>query len=193
MRMLSADQLLSLINALGGIVWEADPETFQFLFVSEEAERILGYPVRELARRAGLLAAPHPSGRRRALHGVLPRGDAAGRGSRVRIPDDCRRRPDRVAARHRHGAADAGRRTGAWSASPSTSPPRRSRRRTSAGSSELYEALVENSSDNISLLRRGRRSRSTRARRSAASSDTRPSEVVGRNNFDLVHPGRRRR
>ena len=44
MRMLSADQLLSLINALGGVVWEADPETFQFLFVSEAAERILGYP-----------------------------------------------------------------------------------------------------------------------------------------------------
>src|ERR671913_369031 len=46
MRMLSADKLLSLINALGGIVWEADPETFQFLFVSDEAERILGFPTR---------------------------------------------------------------------------------------------------------------------------------------------------
>ena len=46
MRMLSAEKLLSLINALGGIVWEADAETFQFRFVSEEAERILGYPTR---------------------------------------------------------------------------------------------------------------------------------------------------
>ena len=44
--MLPADKLLSLINALGGIVWEAEPETLQFLFVSEEAERILGYPRR---------------------------------------------------------------------------------------------------------------------------------------------------
>jgi two-component system cell cycle sensor histidine kinase/response regulator CckA len=44
--MLPAEKLLSLINALGGIVWEAEPETLQFLFVSEEAERILGYPTR---------------------------------------------------------------------------------------------------------------------------------------------------
>src|SRR4029450_9130594 len=46
MRMLSAEKLLSLINALGGIVWEADAEPFQFGFVSAEAERILGYPAR---------------------------------------------------------------------------------------------------------------------------------------------------
>src|SRR5688500_12009796 len=46
MLMLSADQLLSLINELGGIVWEAEPETFQFLFVSEQAERVLGFPAR---------------------------------------------------------------------------------------------------------------------------------------------------
>ena len=72
MRMLSAEQLLSLINGLGGIVWEAEPETFQFSFVSAEAERILGYPVRRLARRAGLLGAAHPSRRRRAVRGVLP-------------------------------------------------------------------------------------------------------------------------
>ena len=44
--MLSAEKLLSLVNALGGIVWEAEAETFRFLFVSEEAERILGYPAR---------------------------------------------------------------------------------------------------------------------------------------------------
>ena len=44
--MLSAEKLLSLVNALGGIVWEAEAETFRFRFVSEEAERILGYPTR---------------------------------------------------------------------------------------------------------------------------------------------------
>jgi len=37
----------SLVESLGGIVWEADPETFQFLFVSAYAETILGYPVRQ--------------------------------------------------------------------------------------------------------------------------------------------------
>jgi PAS domain S-box-containing protein len=46
MPMLSAEKLLSLINSLGGIVWEAESDTLQFLFVSEEAERILGYPTR---------------------------------------------------------------------------------------------------------------------------------------------------
>lgn len=34
-----------LVNSLGGIVWEADGETFQFMFVSPQAETILGYPV----------------------------------------------------------------------------------------------------------------------------------------------------
>jgi two-component system cell cycle sensor histidine kinase/response regulator CckA len=36
-----------LVNSLGGIVWEADPRTFQFSFVSAQAEAILGYPVEE--------------------------------------------------------------------------------------------------------------------------------------------------
>jgi two-component system cell cycle sensor histidine kinase/response regulator CckA len=36
-----------LVESLGAIVWEADPETFQFLFVSAHAEAVLGYPVRQ--------------------------------------------------------------------------------------------------------------------------------------------------
>ena len=36
-----------LVSSLGGIVWEADGETFQFTFVSPQAERILGYPVEQ--------------------------------------------------------------------------------------------------------------------------------------------------
>lgn len=34
-----------LINSLDGIVWEANGETFQFTFVSPQAEKILGYPI----------------------------------------------------------------------------------------------------------------------------------------------------
>src|ERR687888_1560731 len=34
-----------LVNSIEGIVWEADAQTFQFLFVSQQAERVLGYPV----------------------------------------------------------------------------------------------------------------------------------------------------
>ncbi len=37
----------TLVNSLGGIVWEADGETFQFIFVSPQAERILGYPIEQ--------------------------------------------------------------------------------------------------------------------------------------------------
>ncbi len=34
-----------LVNSIDGIVWEANAKTFQFHFVSEQAEKILGYPV----------------------------------------------------------------------------------------------------------------------------------------------------
>ncbi len=35
----------ALINSIEGIVWEADAKTFQFTFVSAQAEAILGYPL----------------------------------------------------------------------------------------------------------------------------------------------------
>lgn len=38
------DRFAELVNNLDGIVWEADAETWRFLFVSAQAERILGYP-----------------------------------------------------------------------------------------------------------------------------------------------------
>ncbi|RMH76885.1 MAG: PAS domain S-box protein, partial [Calditrichaeota bacterium] len=34
----------NLVDALGAIIWEADPETTQFTFVSQKAEELLGYP-----------------------------------------------------------------------------------------------------------------------------------------------------
>jgi len=34
-----------LVNSVEGIVWEADVPSFQFLFISKRAERVLGYPV----------------------------------------------------------------------------------------------------------------------------------------------------
>ena len=36
-----------LVSSLDGIVWEANGETFQFTFVSPQAERILGYPLKK--------------------------------------------------------------------------------------------------------------------------------------------------
>ncbi|WP_178377242.1 PAS domain-containing protein [Chryseolinea serpens] len=35
----------SLVGTIDGIVWEADARTFEFKFVSKQAEKILGYPV----------------------------------------------------------------------------------------------------------------------------------------------------
>ena len=37
--------LESLVHSVDGIVWEADAQTIQFSFVSQQAERILGYPL----------------------------------------------------------------------------------------------------------------------------------------------------
>ena len=38
-------RFLDLVNSIDGIVWEADAQTFAFTFVSQQAERILGYPI----------------------------------------------------------------------------------------------------------------------------------------------------
>jgi len=38
---------MDLVNSVEGIVWEADTATFSFSFVSEQAERILGYLVEQ--------------------------------------------------------------------------------------------------------------------------------------------------
>lgn len=40
----SREHLNSLISSVDGIVWEADPETFRFSYVNQQAEAILGYP-----------------------------------------------------------------------------------------------------------------------------------------------------
>jgi PAS domain S-box-containing protein len=38
-------RFMDLVNSVDGIVWEANAGTFAFSFVSEQAERILGYPI----------------------------------------------------------------------------------------------------------------------------------------------------
>ncbi|MGH7491415.1 MAG: PAS domain S-box protein [bacterium] len=42
----SRRQYDELVHSIEGIVWEADASTLQFTFVSNQAERLLGYPVR---------------------------------------------------------------------------------------------------------------------------------------------------
>ncbi|MBC7838189.1 MAG: response regulator [Nitrospiraceae bacterium] len=41
----SQQRYVSLAKSVSGIVWEADPVTFGFTYVSDQAEHILGYPV----------------------------------------------------------------------------------------------------------------------------------------------------
>ena len=43
----SEEQFRELVQAQSAIVWRADPQTLQFTFVSNEAEKKLGYPVEE--------------------------------------------------------------------------------------------------------------------------------------------------
>lgn len=42
-----------LVNSVEGIVWEADAESFKFSFVSQQAERVLGYPTEKWLNEAG--------------------------------------------------------------------------------------------------------------------------------------------
>ena len=57
-----------LVNSVGGIVWEAEPETWQFLFVSKQAERLLGYPVSQWYNEPGFWASHiHPEDKERAV------------------------------------------------------------------------------------------------------------------------------
>src|SRR4051794_6655739 len=41
----SREQYYALLQSIDGIVWELDCETWRFTFVSNQAERLLGYPV----------------------------------------------------------------------------------------------------------------------------------------------------
>ena len=56
----SEQRFRDLVNTTDGIVWEADAETFEFTFVSEQAERLLGYPAAEWARPGFWLEHMHP-------------------------------------------------------------------------------------------------------------------------------------
>ncbi len=38
------ERLRALLDTVESIVWEADPETFEFTYVNQAAERVLGYP-----------------------------------------------------------------------------------------------------------------------------------------------------
>lgn len=58
------ERLRALLDTVESIVWEADPETFEFTYVNQAAERLLGYPVEDWLRNPGFWEATiHPDDR----------------------------------------------------------------------------------------------------------------------------------
>ena len=53
----------SLLQSVDGIVWEADAQTFDFTFISQQAERLLGYPTEEWLMPGFWVANLHPEDR----------------------------------------------------------------------------------------------------------------------------------
>jgi len=49
----SEQRLQGLVETVDGIVWEADAQTFQFSYVSPQAERLLGYPCQRWTNEPG--------------------------------------------------------------------------------------------------------------------------------------------
>jgi PAS domain S-box-containing protein len=180
------DKVLSLVDNLGGIVWVADPDTFQFSFVSTQAEAILGYPCR--------LWIDEPDFWRRHTH-----PDDVERCTRFCL--DAARQGRDHKFEYRMIAAD-GRVVWLRDVVSVRNSPEGGRRligialditQEKAEEAEkhrierLHEALLENSSDNITLLREDGVAVFQSAAIEQQFGYTR-GEFVGRNNFELVHP-----
>ena len=64
----SAHEYRALLDDLNAILWEADPRTVQFLFVSQNAERLLGFPIeRWLVEPDFWVNLIHPADREQAV------------------------------------------------------------------------------------------------------------------------------
>ncbi|MCI0353442.1 MAG: PAS domain S-box protein [Acidobacteria bacterium] len=64
----SKRQYQSLVNTVDGIVWEADAETLRFTFVSQQAERLLGYSIEQWRDQPGFWECHiHPEDRQSAV------------------------------------------------------------------------------------------------------------------------------
>ena len=64
----SEAQYRALVNSIDGIVWQADLPSLRFIFVSQQAERLLGYPVRRWLEEPTFWQDHiHPDDRERAI------------------------------------------------------------------------------------------------------------------------------
>ena len=183
--MVSAEKLLTLIDGLGGIVWEGDPETFQFSFVSAQAERILGYPVSAWYEPGFWRRHTHPDDIERCARLCL---DASREGRDHRftyrmIAADGRVvwLEDIVSVRR---APDGCPRLIGISLDITRE---KEQERQKEQASRLYEALIENSADNVWLLAEDGTTmyQSPSVERQLGYSHR---EMIGRNNFHLIHP-----
>jgi PAS domain S-box-containing protein len=43
----SQQEYRKLVHSIDGVIWEAEPKTFQFTFISQQAERFFGYPLED--------------------------------------------------------------------------------------------------------------------------------------------------
>ncbi|NMM26982.1 MAG: EAL domain-containing protein [Glaciimonas sp.] len=57
----------NLVNCVDGVVWEADPVTFRFTFVSAQAEHILGYRIEDWYAEGFWIDHIHPQDRERTV------------------------------------------------------------------------------------------------------------------------------
>ncbi|TXT46336.1 MAG: signal transduction histidine kinase nitrogen specific NtrB [Limisphaerales bacterium] len=59
----------AIVQSVDGIVWEANPQTFQFTFISPQAERLLGYPLAQWTAARDFWAEHiHPDDREQAVN-----------------------------------------------------------------------------------------------------------------------------
>jgi two-component system, cell cycle sensor histidine kinase and response regulator CckA len=69
-----AEQQSHILKSAGAILWRADAVTFRFLYVSEEAERLLGYPCRQWLKQPGFWKEHiHPDDRERVVASCVER------------------------------------------------------------------------------------------------------------------------
>jgi len=58
---ISQQKFETLVNSIQGVVWEANPSSYEFSFVSEQAERLLGYPREQWIKDPGFwISHVHP-------------------------------------------------------------------------------------------------------------------------------------
>ena len=97
----SEERFRNLVGDVDAIVWEADPATRAFSFVSRHAESLLGYPAAAWTEDPDFwLGHLHPDDRRLGP-GLLRRIARAGARARARVPPARGRRARRMGARER--------------------------------------------------------------------------------------------